>query len=99
MEYVKDTVQVIAEGQQAMGEKFERRFNEADVKFNKFAQETQANFKTVFDYLSGIDDELKEIKNEVVDLKEKLKSKTDLIRLETLESRVEKIEKELVHLR
>jgi len=94
MEYIKDTVQVIAEGQQAMGEKFERKFDELSGDLNEFKQETRSNFKTVFEYLSNIDDELKAIKNEILDLKERLKNKADLVRLETLELRVDKIERD-----
>jgi len=63
----------------------------------EFQTQTGNNFKTVFEYLSNIDDELKAIKNEIGDLKEKLKNKADLVRLETLELRIDKIERELAH--
>ena len=77
VEYIKDKLDVIIEGQVVMNERFERKFDEAEVRFDKFEKQTEnnfktvfefidatkSNFKTVFDYLSRIDDELKDIKD------------------------------------
>ncbi len=99
MEYIKDTVKVVAEGQKTMGEKIDRDFTGLSNNLIEFQNETRSNFKTIFDYLSRIDDELKDIKNEMKKIKEELKNKVDFVRFEALESRVLKIEEELAHRR
>ena len=99
MEYIKDTVKVVAEGQKAMGEKIDRDLKEIKEEFRGEFRGVNSNFKTIFDYLSRIDDELKDIRNEMKKMREELKSKTDLVRFEALESRVFKIEEELAHRR
>lgn len=67
--------------------------------FYAFRAETKENFKTVFDYLLRIDEELKDIKVEITDIKVILENKADLRRLENLEKRIEKIEVELARQR
>ena len=97
MEYIKDTVKVVAEGQKAMGEKIDRDLTEVKTDISNLRGEMRSSFKTIFDYLSRIDDELKDIRNEMKKMREELKSKADLVRFEILESRVLKIEEELAH--
>ena len=106
-EDIRDQVKAIGEGHKMLDEKLGRNLIEIKKEFGivqsnfktvfEFQTQTGNNFKTVFEYLSNIDDELKAIKNEIGDLKEKLKNKADLVRLETLELRIDKIERELAH--
>lgn len=103
-EDIREQVKTIGEGHKMLNEKLDRNlveikkeFTRADNESKNLRAEMNSNFKTIFDYLSNIDEELKEIKNEIKTLKESLKNKADLIRLETLELRVEKIERELAH--
>ena len=84
VEDIKGKLEVIIEGQTVASERFD-----------KFEQQTNSSFQTVFSYLSRIDDELQEIKNEIKKLKEELKGKAELVRLETLEIRVARIEEEM----
>ncbi|MBI3589723.1 MAG: hypothetical protein HY093_04930 [Candidatus Liptonbacteria bacterium] len=72
------------------------KFDGLEGKFDSFQEETRSNFRSVFDYLSRIDDELKFIRREIEDLRKTLTAKADLERLETLERRVQKIEEVLV---
>lgn len=96
-EDIRDKAKIMGDGYKVLNEKLDRKFGEAEARFDKFEQQTNSNFKTVFDYLSRIDDELKDIKNEIKKLKEELKNKADLDRLETLEIRVTRIEGEMAH--
>ena len=98
-EQIRDNVKIIGEGYKALDEKLDRNFAGLSNDLIKFQNETRSNFKTVFDYLSRIDDELKDIRIEMKKMREELKSKTDLVRFEILESRVLKIEEELAHRR
>ncbi|MDD3679140.1 MAG: hypothetical protein PHT36_02770 [Patescibacteria group bacterium] len=61
-----------------------------------FKQDTESNFKTVFDYLARIDKEIQEIKVELKNLKE---SKIDKESYFALEKRVLDLEKEVARLR
>ncbi len=56
-------------------------------------------FKTVFGYLSKIDDELQDIKSELAQIKSELSKKADLDYIKKLEQRVNKIEMDYVELR
>ena len=85
VEDIKGKLEVIIEGQTVASERFD-----------KFEQQTNSSFQTVFSYLSRIDDELKLIRREIEDLRKTLTTKADLERLEILERRVQKIEEVLV---
>ena len=63
--------------------------------FHGFREETRANFKGVFEYLSRIDDELRLIRGEIEDLKKQLSLKADVDRLLRLERRVDELEVQL----
>ena len=65
-------------------EQVDKRFEQVDKRFDS----VQSNFKTVFGYLSKIDDEIQAIKKALAN---KTETKTTLI----LEKRVSKLEKEL----
>ncbi len=71
--------------------------NSFKTEMRGFKTETRNNFKTVFQYLSRIDEEIQFIKSEIADLKDKLDKKADIERLEKLEKRVNKIEIILAH--
>ena len=56
------------------------------------AIDTQKNFKTIFDYFSNLDDELKSIKLELADLKLLLVNKVGIERFENLERKIKDME-------
>ena len=58
-----------------------------------FKQETDNNFKAVFEYLSKIDDEIQLIKLEIENLKSELVRKADIDKLSQLEKRIFVLEK------
>ena len=80
---------------QGLGAKIDKYYQE----FSNFRKETNDNFKTVFEYLSRIDDELHDIKIEIKELKNSLSKKADLERLEALEKRVINVEKDNAQMR
>ena len=99
LEDIDGKLDTLLEGQQGLTVRvdgLEEKFDGLDGKFGEFQEETRSNFRSVFDYLSRIDDELKLIRREIDDLRRTLTAKADLERLKTLESRVQKIEEVLV---
>jgi len=81
LENMNDNIKLVAEGQVAFHEEF-----------TEFQKETRDNFKTVFDYLSRIDNELQDIKNSLKRLEE---TKVDKGELNALTQRVARLEREL----
>lgn len=99
LEDIDGKLDSVLEGQQgltARTDKIEAGLDELGGKFDAFQEETRGNFRSVFDYLLRIDDELKFIRREIDDLRKTLTVKADLERLEVLERRVQKIEEVLV---
>lgn len=111
LEDINSKLNVLVEGHQNLDEKIDRGFAQAKEDLDEFKLETRDNFKTVFnfidetksnfsaafDYLSGIDEKLKDIKLEIKDLKEILKNnKAGLERLNSLERKVNIMEKVLI---
>lgn len=91
LEDINSKVGLILEGHSALNQKIDD-FKE---EFVEFKQDTESNFKTIFKYLSSIDDELKSIKSEVSDIKKTLSRKADLDRVALLEERVANLERQL----
>lgn len=77
--------------------KIEKNHIEINARLDNSVNETRNNFKTVFKYLSNVDDELKQIKAEITEIKKD--NKTDNNRLQALEARVINLEKENIELR
>src|SRR3989338_6033753 len=61
VEGIKDKLGVIIEGQTVISEKFDRKFDEAAVRFDKFEQQTNNNFKTVFSFIDKTEDDFKTV--------------------------------------
>ena len=70
-------------------------FVELKGEFSGFKSDTESNFKQVFQYLSGFNDELISIKMDIADIKKTLTQKADKDRVALLEERVEKLERQL----
>lgn len=92
LESIDSNIHLVIERQDILDRKIDSRFDEASNDLNDFKIETRSNFKTVFDYLSRIDDELQEIKSEIKEIRRELSKKADLLRIELLEKRVAKME-------
>ncbi len=56
------------------------------------ASDTQKNFKTIFDYFSNLDDELKSVKLELAELKVLLVHKVSVERFDNLERKIKDME-------
>lgn len=98
LEGMDKKINLVLEGHGALDKKIDglkEEFVEFKGEMRVFRDDTVSNFKTVFDYLSRIDDELKAIKSEIFDLKNKLFSKAEVSRLESLEKRVKEMETKL----
>lgn len=74
---------------------FKQEMTEFKQDMLEFKNDTKSSFQTIFNHLSGIDDELKSIKSELAELKAILDKKADKERLLDLERRVILLEKEL----
>jgi DNA repair ATPase RecN len=85
LENMNDNIKLVAEGQVAFRDEINQRFTD-------FQQETRDNFKTVFGYLSRIDNELQDIKNSLKRLDE---TKLDKGEFDDLAKRVARLEREL----
>ena len=106
LENMNDSIKLIAEGQISFRQEVNQRFDESNSRFVEFRDEmngfrkemygfrdeTQANFKTVFEYLVKIDDELQDIKKNLKRLDE---TKIDKTEFAALAQRVAKLEIEL----
>lgn len=68
------------------------RSAKTDLELGDLRREAKSSADTILKYLSRIDDELQEIKSEIKELKRELVKKADLLRLESLEKRVAKME-------
>ena len=84
LEQINSKIDLLVEGHQGLNERLER-----------FEADTNSNFKSVFEYLSRIEDEMMEVKEGIKDLKKTLTQKADLERLLALEKRVQKVEESL----
>lgn len=69
------------------------RFDSMDSKLARFEEKTDKNFKVVFEYMSGIDDEIISMKSEIKELKAIFKGKPELQRVLEMEKRLVKVEK------
>ena len=92
LEDMNDSIKLIAEGQMAFRQEVNRRFDDVDRRHVEFRDETRANFKTVFDYLAKMDDELQDIKKTLKQLDE---TKIDKSNFAALAERVARLETEL----
>jgi uncharacterized coiled-coil DUF342 family protein len=105
LEDINSKIDLLVEGHQGLDQKVERldekvdgldeKIDRLDVKFENFKADTQSSFKSVLEYLSRIEDEMMEVKEELKDLKKVLCRKADQERLLALEERVGRLEKGL----
>jgi hypothetical protein len=109
LEQVMDNISILAESHQALKNKMdgkfdgleqrfdglEQRFDGLEQRFDKFEKETGDNFRSVFEYLSRIEDEIVDIKQE---LKRLQKNKADRNEVLDLMRRVEVLEKKIAGL-
>jgi hypothetical protein len=92
LEDINDKFTVMVEGLEGLrGEFYAFRDD-----MNGLREETRSNFTSVFEYLSRIDDELSDIKKELVKIKDE---KSDKPYVKGLEMRVSKLEIELASIR
>lgn len=72
------------------------RFNSvvAEGELKEIKRDIKDGFKDSMEYFSRIEEEMKEMKSEIADLKQSLKGKADLNRLEILERKFVVMEKE-----
>lgn len=82
-----------------LGKKIDDVRLELKTELLSFKSETKNNFKSIFEYLSKIDDELQFIKAEISEIKSELKKKADLSYIRTLEERIKKLEKSNMEIR
>jgi len=74
----------------------DKKVDDLDKKVDNNHNETNSNFKTVFEYLSKIDDRIQFIESEIADLKNILKNKADLDRVIKVENEMIVVKRELV---
>ena len=95
---LNNKVNVLDDKVNVLDQKVGRNYQEMNLRFDG----VDSNFKTVFEYLSKIDNnlhELKFIKSELAQIKSKLSKKADLDYIEKIEQRVNKIEMDYIELR
>ncbi len=72
----------------------ENRMDNFEGELKGLRKEMNQGFKMVFGYAERIEDEIKDVKKEIEILRKELKSKADVERLEILEKRVQRIERD-----
>jgi DNA repair ATPase RecN len=92
LENMNDSIKLVAEGQLAFRQEVNQKFNESDQRLADFCDRTDSNFKTIFDYLARMDDELQDIKKSLQRLDE---TKIDKAEFAALAQRVAQVEQEL----
>ena len=78
-ESINEKFEVVIEGQQALNQKFdklEENLDEFKEEMGEFKNETKSSFGTIFEYLTNIDNELKDIKKKLKNSKNLSKSKS-----------------------
>lgn len=90
VEHFDESLKLIAEGQVSFREDVKRDFGKVWTEMISMKQEMRSNFKTVFEYLSRIDDELAEIKARLKKLDE---AKVDRKEFNILERRLAEAER------
>jgi hypothetical protein len=97
-----DNISILEESHQALKNKMdgkfdglEQRFDGLEQRFDRFEKETGDNFKSVFEYLSRVENEIVDIKQE---LKRLQKNKADRNKVLDLMRRVEVLEKKIAGL-
>lgn len=112
LEDINSKFDVIKEGHSVLSEQIKKLDKKVDRNHQEFVEfgeeingkvdsietETKSNFQTVFDLLSNIDDDIKDIKSEIVEIRKILTNKADLDRVDALEKRVKIAEAELLEL-
>jgi|SRR3972149_11692327 len=91
LEKMNSNIELVLEGHVAL----DKKIDDFKEEMMEFKHDTESNFKTVFKYLSNIDDELKSIKFDIADIKKTLSQKADLERVARLEDRVAILERRL----
>ena len=77
-----------------VNDKSEGLRREINDKSEELRKEMNQGFRMVFNYTERIEDEIKDVKKEIEILRKELKSKADVQRLEILEKRVQRIERD-----
>ena len=107
LEGVMDSIGILAESHKTLEgkmdqrfDKMDQRFDKMDQRFDKFEAETNANFKSVFEYLSRIEDEIVDIKKELKNLQE-TKAENSMVleliqRVTVMESEIKMLKKQKV---
>ncbi len=100
LEGVMDSIGILAESHKTLEGKMDQRFDKMDQRFDKFEAETNANFKSVFEYLSRIEDEIVDIKKELKNLQE-TKAENSMVleliqRVTVMESEIKMLKKQKV---
>ncbi len=98
LEDVRHQFGIMSEGFSGINKRFDELNEKVDnnhKEFVGFRNETNSNFKTVFEYLSKIDDRIQFVESEIADLKNILKDKADLDRVIKVENEMVIIKKEL----
>lgn len=106
LEDINGKFDLMIEGQKASEKKLEKRIGSSEMKLERkidelktefvyFKNDTESNFKQVFQYLSRLEDELMSIKTDIADIKKTLTQKADKDRVALLEERVAKLERQL----
>ncbi len=100
LEHMDKKIDIVLEGHAALDKKIDdfhdefsglrNEFSGLRNEFSGFRKDTESNFSTIFEYLSGIDTELKSIRGEIDEVRKFLKH--DSVRLEALEKRVHELE-------
>ncbi|MCK4744764.1 hypothetical protein KAS41_01760 [Candidatus Parcubacteria bacterium] len=108
LEDINSKFDILIEGNKVLNEKVDRletrmdrmenRMDRMENRMENFELETRSNFQTAFNLLSNIDDEIKDIKLEITDIKKKIANKTDINRTAVLEKRVKTMEAQLLKL-
>ncbi|TSD00964.1 MAG: hypothetical protein Athens071425_526 [Parcubacteria group bacterium Athens0714_25] len=104
LEEMRDEIKIIAEGHSILARgidelkdkmgSMEKRMDGFDGELKEIRNEMAQGFRMVFDYVERIEDEIKDVKKEIEILRKELKSKADVQRLEILEKRVQRIERD-----
>lgn len=88
---------LLSEGFSALSKKIDDNYRNLNKKVDGNQRETNSNFKTVFEYLPRIDDEIQSIKRELAKIKKSMMNSEGMnsIKFLQIEKRVEAVEKEL----
>ncbi|MCK9378848.1 MAG: hypothetical protein M0P97_01750 [Candidatus Moranbacteria bacterium] len=94
MEIKMGSIEKRMDGMEIKMSGMENRMDNFESELKGLRKEMNQGFKMVFGYAERIEDEIKDVKKEIEILRKELKSKADVQRLEILEKRVQRIERD-----